>query len=442
MKLYGKTREEASDAIKKGKINVAVYGLGKMGLPLAAIYADSGANVTGVDISPKVVEGINRGINHIKEEPGLDALVRKVVGSGNLKATNDPVAAAKEADVMIILVPTLIKNNKPDLSPVFSVAGNIAKGLKKGDIVITECTMPPGSTEALIPILEKSGLSAGKDFGLGHCPERTMTGTALEDIRGKYPKIVGAADAKAREPLVGIYSVVNKRGVIPVSNIKAAELVKVFEGVYRDANIGLANELEAVCRKHAVDYMEIQAAANTQPFCHLHKPGGVGGHCIPFYPYFVMDDDTILIRTARAVNDTIPDYVVKLAKDALGERGKDLKDANILVLGIAFRGGVKETIKSTGLEIIGKFSPLAKSVYAYDPLYSRKEIEAFNVKHSTGYGNIDAIIIAADHREFREYDWKGIAKKVRTPVLIDTRQVVDPAEARAAGFVYRGIGYV
>jgi len=442
MKLYGKTKKEAADALRKGDVTVAVYGLGKMGLPLAASYADSGANVIGVDISQQVVDGINSGINHIKEEPGLDALVRKVVGSGNLKATNDPVAAAKEADVMIILVPTLIKNNKPDLTPVYSVAGNIAKGLKKGDIVITECTMPPGSTEALIPILEKGGLSAGRDFGLGHCPERTMTGTALEDIRGKYPKIVGAVDGKSLDPLIGIYSVINKKGVIPVSGIKAAELVKVFEGVYRDANIGLANELEAVCRKHAVDYMEIQAAANTQPFCHLHKPGGVGGHCIPFYPYFVMDDDTILIRTAREVNDRIPDYVVELTKDALKEKGKNLKDANVLVLGIAFRGGVKETIKSTGLEIIEKFRPLAKSVGAYDPLYTKEETEKFGVKYSEDYRDVDAVVIAADHREFAGYDWKTKSKEVRTAVLVDTRQVVDPAEARAAGFVYRGIGYV
>lgn len=442
MKIYGKKKEEIVDAFEKGEIAVSVFGLGKMGLPLAAIFSDRGAKVIGADVNEEVVEKINKGVNYIGEEPGLNELVEKNVREGRLKATTDLVYAAKNSDVVIILVPTLIKDNKPDLSIVNSVAESIAKGLEKGDIVITECTMPPGSTENLIPILEGSGLKAGKDFGIGHCPERTMTGTAIRDITEQYPKIIGAIDEKTREALIVVYSVINSKGVIPLSGIKSAELVKVFEGIYRYVNIALANELTEVCEKFNVDYMEIQEAANTQPFCHLHKPGGVGGHCIPYYPYFVMDKDTLLIRTARDINDSISDLIIDLIEKTLLEFKRDLKNSSIMILGISFRGGVKETIKSTGIEVMEKLKHLTANVYAYDPLFSKEEIENFKVGCSKNFKDMDCIVIASDHKEFREYDWEKIAGEMRTRILIDTKQVVNPKEIRKLGFIYRGIGYV
>lgn len=442
MKVYAKSSPAVSEAFRNGFVTIAVFGLGKMGLPLATLFADAGAKVIGADISSAVAESINKGKNHILEEPGLSELVEKNVRAGRLRATTDLAAASKESDVKVILVPTLIKNHKPDLTPVYAVAEEISKGITPGDIVITECTMPPGSTEELIPILEKSGLFCGKDFGLGHCPERTMTGTAIADIKGKYPKIVGAIDEKTRDALVGIYSVINSKGVIPVSGIRAAEMVKVFEGVYRDVNIGLANELTRVCEKSSVSYMEIQKAANTQPFCHLHTPGGVGGHCIPYYPYFIMDEDTLITMTARHVNEHMPNHIIRKAKEALAEKGKTLKSANVLVLGIAFRGGVKETIKSTSLEVIAKLKKEAHTVYAYDPLYTKEETEKFNVSVQKGYRDIDCLIIMADHKEFYRYDWKAIGNEMRTKTLVDAKQVADPVKVKDAGYAYRGVGYV
>lgn len=442
MKIYGKGRWEIVKAFKDGEITVAVYGLGKMGLPLAAIFADRGARVIGADIDEEIVSGINKGVNHIKEEPGLDELVEKNVKGGRLKATTDLVEAAKNSDIMVIIVPTLIKDNKPDLSIVRSVTKSIARGLEIGDIVVTECTMPPGSTEKLIPLLEESGLKAAKDFGLGHCPERTMTGTAIRDITQQYPKIIGAIDEKTRETLVAIYSVINSKGVIPVSSIVAAEMVKVFEGVYRYVNIALANELTRVCEKFNVDYMEIQNVANTQPFCHLHKPGGVGGHCIPYYPYFIMNDETRLIKTSIKINNSIPEKIVNLIEEVLKESGKNLKDSKILILGISFRGGVKETTKSTAIEVIEKLKDNDVEVYAYDPLFNKEEIEKFKVRYSRNFKDMDCILIAADHKEFEKYNWKKIANEMGTRILIDTRQIVNPKKIRDIGFIYRGIGYV
>ena len=447
MKLIGLSREQVKEALRNGNFTIAVYGMGKMGLPLAAVFADHGANVIGVDINEKVVEAINRGENHIKEEPGLDELVKRNAKAGRLKATTDGVWAAKQADVMVILVPTLIdERGNLKLGPVYDVVEKISQGLEKGDIVITEATMPPGTTESLIPILEKSGLKLG-EFGLAHAPERTMTGTAIRDITGQYPKIVGASDEKTLKAVIGIYETINKKGVIPMSSIKAAEAVKVFEGVYRDVNIGLANELAMWCEEHGLDALEVFQAANTQPYCHLHMPGaGVGGHCIPVYPWFVINlarkTNPRLIKTAREINDSMPHHVVELTVKALNEIGRPLKGSNILVLGLTFRGGVKEFMKAAAKPIIEELKEWGANVYTYDPLCTREDAERFGVEWKEDFKGIDAIVITADHREFKELDLEEIAKQVRTKIIVDGRNVIEPEKAKKAGFVYRRVGNV
>ena len=445
MKLLGLKRDEVKRALTEGKVTIAVYGLGKMGLPLAAVFAEHGANVIGVDINEEVVNSINNGINHINEEPGLDELVRKNVEKGRLKATTDGVWAAKQADVMIIIVPTLADDRgNLKLDPVYDVARKISQGLEKGDIVITEATMPPGTTESLIPILEESGLKLG-DFGLAHAPERTMTGTAIRDITGQYPKIVGANDEKTLEAVIGIYETINKKGVIPVSSIKAAEAVKVFEGVYRDVNIALANELALWCEEHGLDALEVFKAANTQPYCHLHMPGaGVGGHCIPYYPWFVINlakkTNPRLIKTAREINDSMPHHVVELTIKGLNEVGKSLKGSKVLVLGLTFRGGVREFMKSPAIPIIKELKEWGAKVYAYDPLCTPEDAKRFGAEWKENFKNIDAIIIVTDHREFRDLDLGEIAKQVRNKVIVDGRNVLDSKKAEQLGFIYLRVG--
>ena len=445
MKLLGLDRGEIRDAIKKGEVTIAVYGLGKMGLPLAAVFAKCGAKVIGVDINERLVEMINRGENYVKEEPGLDELVKKNVEAGRLKATTDGVLAAKQADVMIILVPTLAdRRGNLKLEPVYDVTKKISQGLEKGDIVITEATMPPGTTESLIPLLEKSGLKLG-EFGLAHAPERTMTGTAIRDITGQYPKIVGASDEKTLEAVIGLYETINKKGVIPMSSIKAAEAVKVFEGVYRDVNIALANELALWCEEQDLDALEIFKAANTQPYCHLHMPGaGVGGHCIPVYPWFVINlskrMNPRLVKTAREINDSMPYHVVELTLKGLNQIGKPLKGSNILVLGLTFRGNVREFRMSPAIEIIKGLKEWGANVYAYDPLCTPEDAERFGAIWKEDFKNIDALVIVTDHREFKELDLDKIAEEARNKVIIDGRNVIDLKKAEKNGFVYLAVG--
>jgi len=432
MKLLGLNREEVKQAFKEGKFTIAVYGLGKMGLPLAAING-------------KVVESINNGTNHINEEPGLSELVERNVEAGRLKATTDGIWAAKQADVMVILVPTLTDDRgNLKLDPVYEVAGKIAKGLEKGDIVITEATMPPGTTESLIPILEESGLKLG-DFGLAHAPERTMTGTAIRDITGQYPKIVGASDEKTLEAVIGIYETINKKGVIPMSSIKAAEAVKVFEGVYRDVNIALANELALWCEEHGLDALEIFQAANTQPYCHLHMPGaGVGGHCIPIYPWFVINlakkTNPRLIKTTREINDSMPHHVVELTIKGLNEVGKSLKASNVLVLGLTFRGGVREFTKSPAIPIIKELKECGAKVYAYDPLCSEEDAKRFGAEWKEDFKDVDVIVIVTDHKEFKSLNFEKIAKQVRNKVVVDGRNVLNVKKVNDLGFICLRVG--
>jgi nucleotide sugar dehydrogenase len=439
------SREEVKRAIRNGEVTIAVYGLGKMGLPLAAVLANHGAKVIGVDINKKVVEMINNGENHINEEPGLSELVKKNVEGGRLKATTDGIWAAKQADVMIIIVPTLTdERGNLKLDPVYNVAEKISQGLEKGDIIITEATMPPGTTESLTPILEKSGLKLG-EFGLAHAPERTMTGTAIRDITGQYPKIVGASDKKTLEAVIGIYGTINKKGVIPVSSIKAAEAVKVFEGVYRDVNIALANELALWCEEHGLDALEVFKAANTQPYCHLHMPGaGVGGHCIPIYPWFVINlakkTNPRLIKTAREINDSMPHHIVELTIKGLNKVGRSLRGSNVLVLGLTFRGGVREFMRSPAISIIKELKEWGAKVFAYDPLCDENDAKRFGAEWREDFKDIDAIIIVTDHREFRGLDLDEIARQVRNRVIIDGRNVIDPKIAKEKGFIYLAVG--
>jgi nucleotide sugar dehydrogenase len=431
MKCYGLSADEIRKNIEK--ITVAVYGLGKMGLPLACVFADRGFNVIGVDINKNIVEKINSGENTVKEEEGLDELVRKVVKNKKLKAVLNSIEASKISDIHIIIVPTLLnKNKKPDLNIVKNLMEDISKGLEKGDIVITECTMPPGATESFIPILEKSGLKCGRDFGVAHCPERTSTGTAIRDISGQYPKIVGGVDEKTNEVLEGIYNIINKKGVIK-TDIKTAEAIKVFEGIYRDVNIALANELAIYCEESGINAKEAFEKANTQPYCHLHNPGpGVGGHCIPVYPYFIMNKKTELTKISRKINDSMVDHVVNLTIKGLNGIRKEFKNSKILILGLSFRSGVKEVRNSPTIPLIKKLKKLKADVFLYDPLFTKKEIEEY-AKYKEDFENIDCIVIMTENKKFKNLNWK----KSDNIVIVDTKRVLDPEKIK----IYYGIGY-
>ena len=436
--LYGNTADTDTQkaAFLNGEVPVAVYGLGKMGLPLAGVYAETCGNVIGADIDPDVVETINDGGCHVKREPGLDDLVADLVAEGALEATSDPVEAAKEAAVHVVIVPTPITDdNEPDLSILQAAVESIGAGLSAGDTVIVECTVPPRTTEGLVTetLLETSGLDSD-EFGVAFCPERTSSGRALEDIRGAYPKVVGGVDTESTRVAELIYDEINDEGVIPVSDATTAEAVKVFEGLYRDVNIGLANELGRLTDEMGIDVREAIEVANTQPFCDIHDPGpGVGGHCIPFYPYFIIDPfdtETPLLETAREVNDSMPSFTVDKVREEFQAESVSLDETSILVLGLTYRLGVEEIRASPSLAIAEELSSSGADVYGVDPLLD--DFEAFDLEpipqEEIYERQFDAVILVTPHEEFNDIRWDEVERDGGQLIVIDGRQVLDLSE--------------
>ena len=431
-----------------GEIPVTVYGLGKMGLPLAAVYADHTGNVTGVDIDDAVVERVNAGDCPVQGEPGLPELVADLVAADALTATTESRRAAAEATLHVVMVPTLVDDqNNPDLSAVESVVHDIASGLEPGDVVVFESTLPPGATrDVLEPLLVAESDLADDCFGIAVCPERTSSGRALADIRGTHPKVVGGVDAESGRVAELLYGELVDNEIVSVPSATAAEAVKVFEGLYRDANIALANDLAQLTDELGIDVRAAIDAANTQPYCDIHTPGpGVGGHCIPYYPYFVLnwlDGSPRTLATARDVNDAMPAFVVDRVAEGLAvaheldERtwaadGGDpstadptevLDDATVAVLGLTYRAGVKETRASPGIDICETLADRGATVLAADPLVNADGLDATDVPvDELPAHEPDAVVLATAHEAFEGLDWTAVPPTV----VVDSRDVLN-----------------
>lgn len=374
-------------------MKIEVIGLGKAGLPLAAVIADAGVEVIGLDVSAERVAQINQGQNPFPEEPGLGERIQKY-GGKTLRATTNATEASKECNVHIILVPLLLdEKNQPDFRFIDAAVKGMLPGLKIGDTVVIETTLPVGTLEKKIkPMLESVKVEGGngrvesrrwrvgRDVFLAYSPERLMSGFALSRFQ-EFPKVIGGVDEQSGKVAHAVY-----QKFIPqiqlVRNARTAEMIKIAEGTYRDVNIALANELFRLCEQSGVDYNEVRNATRHE-FCHLHQAGlGVGGHCIPVYPQFLIQMDrkgTPLLQTARAVNDGMVDYWMEKIRADLKAKGK-LKES-VCVKGITYRPGVKELYHSRALTLAQKLKAQGFQVFAWDPLLSRKEIEALGLRY-------------------------------------------------------------
>lgn len=425
---------EASDAdlraaIQSGELPVAVYGLGKMGLPLATVLASATGNVTGVDIDPQVVETIAAGECPVQGEPGLESKLQRTRADGSLRVTTDDVAAATDARVHVVIVPTLLDGaNEPDLTALDGAIDAISRGVAPGDLVVIESTVPPGTCRDVIqPMLaDESGLPRDA-FGLAFCPERTASGRAIKDIQGAYPKVVGGRDPASTHAASLLYEQVTSNQIVTVADCTTAECVKLFEGVYRDVNIALANELATLAEELRVDVTEAIDAANMPGYCDIHDPGpGVGGHCIPYYPYFIAntcETRTPLLETARSVNESMPAQTVRVLEARLADRGIDVAKGRIAILGVTYRAGVDETRAAPAFTIAEELSALGATVYAVDPICSDMEgMTAERVSLDTlPRLDLDAAVLVTAHEEFQTLGWD----EMDDIVLIDGRGALE-----------------
>ena len=391
-------------------MKISVIGLGKAGLPLAAVIADSGIEVIGIDLDVHRVEEINQGKNPIPEEPGLKELIKKHSGK-NLRVTS-AAEASSECEAHIVIVPLFIdKNKKCDFSILKSAFENLSKGLKKNDVVVLETTVPPKTTETMVKdILEKgSGLKAGKDFYLAYSPERIMTGYSISRYK-EFPKLVGGINEISTDKAFNLYKKFSNP--IKVRDSRTAELAKVAEGIYRDVNIALANELLKVSEHYGVDFWEIRNAASHE-FCNIHEPGNVGGHCIPVYPWFIINEmDVPLIKESRELNDGMVEYYADKADKIGGKK--------VGVIGLSYREGVKEKAYSRSIAMVQELKSRGYEVYGLDPLYSKEETEKeFDAKYLKNLNKMDIIILMNKNKQYKE-----ALSKIKSKV-VDVKNVLN-----------------
>jgi nucleotide sugar dehydrogenase len=424
---------------------VAVVGLGKVGLPLAAQYAGKGMRVIGCDVAPGVVDAINHGEAHIHEETGLEEAVASAVTDRRLSATTNTSDAVQQADVVVVIVPLLVAPDRStDYRNLDAATRAVGRGLKPGKLVVYETTLPVGTTrQRLGPMLEQeSGLKAGADFHLAFSPERVYAGRIFEDLR-KYPKIVGGVDEASTRAAVDFYGSVLEAEVWPVENAETAEFAKLAETTYRDVNIALANQLALYAASREVNVSEAFRAANSQPYSHIHRPSlGVGGHCIPVYPHFLLGDardgELSLVRDGRETNDRMAEVGIRRLDRLLG----GLDSRRVLVLGASYREDVKELAFSTIFTIVELLLRSGAHVTVLDPLFKPEELRVLEAEiardlESATDKPVDAVVVQAWHSEFHDLDW-GRFRGLK--VVLDGRGTLDPAPVHRAGAAYIAIG--
>jgi nucleotide sugar dehydrogenase len=414
-------------------------------LPLAAQFAGAGIEVVGCDISPEAVAGVNAGTSHIKEEPGLEERVAAAVRAGYLSATTDTTAATRTCNVVVVIVPLMVDTERNiDYRAIDAATSSVAAGLQPGTLVIYETTLPVGTTRTRLGgALEKqSRLTVGRDFNLAFSPERVYSGRIFRDLQ-QYPKIVGGVTAGCGEAAERFYrAALGGATVLPVRDADTAELVKLLETTYRDVNIALANAFARFAGARGLPVDEAIFAANTQPYSHIHRPGiAVGGHCIPVYPYFLLEGEhsgeLSLLREARAVNDGM----VGWALDKLSEELGGLEGKRILVLGLAYRENVKESAFSGAPRLVDELRERGATPFLNDPLYTGEELERWGAETAAldQLPALDAVILQAYHDDYRTLDWSKVAAR-GCRVVLDGRNVLERRDIEAAGMVYLGMG--
>lgn len=425
---------------------VCVHGLGYIGLPTASMMANYGHKVYGYDVDPEVRSKLRNGEIHLKE-PGLRAFVTQALESGQLEITDEVV----EAKYHVVCVPTPFdeETKTPDLGYVEAAGEAVSDNVRRGDTVILESTVPPGTTNDVFrPVVEGSGLTAGTDFALVHCPETVLPGDIIAELRGNN-RIIGGVNGLSTESAVRLYDSFVEGEIRTVSDPTIAEFVKLVQNTFRDVNIALANEIAKLADDYGIDSRETIELANRHPRVEIHQPGpGVGGHCLPIDPWFLGQgsEELDLIATGRKVNDGMSAYVIELLREELGA----LSSRRIGVLGVAYKGNVDDTRMSPGLKLAseiqhntpeeppkaadgGDHSP--PEVTVHDPYVTDSELKILDLDNAIR--DTDAVVVTTDHDEFEDFEPERFRDLMSGSVVIDTKAVLDPEPWREAGFSFR-----
>ncbi|MCA9364601.1 MAG: nucleotide sugar dehydrogenase [Candidatus Moranbacteria bacterium] len=426
-----------SESLQK---TVCVVGLGYVGLPLAVRAKEKGYDVIGLDTNEHSVATINK-----KESPIEEKYLEDRMADFAPEATTDPSVISR-ADIVLVCVPTPVdKNYYPDLSPVVGACTSVAKYAKKGVLVVLESTVNPGVSEEIVrPIFEKAGHTVGEDVFLAHCPERINPGDEKWNVTN-IPRVVGSFDKKGLDTAVLFYRSIIDAEIRPMKSIREAEAVKIMENSFRDVNLAFVNELAQSFDRLDIDIVDVIAGASTKPFAFMpHYPSrGVGGHCIPVDPYYLIEHakktgfDHRLLRTSRAINNSMPEYTVERLQDALNDVKLPLNGTAVGVLGIAYKENVDDMRETPTKKIVEHLHKHKAVVLTHDPHVlsesSEKDLDSLLEKST-------ALILATGHKEFLSISIDDL-KKHDIKVVVDGVNKWDKNAFVGSGIVYRGIGH-
>lgn len=424
---------------------VAVVGLGYVGIPLSALLADEGCDVVGVDVVAERALKINEGILPLSgDEPELAEMLERVVKKGDLRASTE-FAACSDRDTVFICVDTPIdEEHKPNNSRLLAAAAGVGEHMRKGALVVVESTIAPGTMlKVFAPALERASRTVlGKDFKLAHCPERVMPGRLLQNLRS-YDRVLGGYDTQSVARAKAIYSCFMK-GELHTTDLTTAEIVKTAENAYRDVQIAFANEVALICEQLGADAFEVRRLVNTCPFRDMHVPGaGVGGHCLPKDPWLLAyggkGAKPRLIPTARAVNDSMPLHVIDLAERMLEEAKIDKKKANVAVMGASFLQDSGDIRNSPSLPVIHAFKRSAR-LSVHDPYVVHLDGTEATKDLKAALEDADIAIFMVAHKQYSRVSPAMLKKLMRTPMVVDGRDLFSAEKMRKAGVKYAGLG--
>lgn len=427
---------------------IAVVGLGYVGIPVACAFAKEGFEVVGVDIDKRKIAMINDGICPIEgKEPDLKELFEEAHRDHGFRATSD-FSSCKEADAILVSVDTPIdeRTKIPGFNSLKTALSSIGENLSKGTILSVESTVAPGTISKIVqPILEeKSGLKAGEDFLLAHCPERLKVGKLLYNLIN-CDRIIGGINEESAKAARDLYAPISK-GDLHLTDALTAEVVKTTENAYRDVEIAFANELALICEALGIDVFETRTLVNTSPNRHMHEPGsGVGGHCLPKDSWLLlygagMDPEGSIISIARDINERMPHHLFDLIVEAFEESGKELQGSRVAVMGFAFIEDSDDSRNTPALPVIHKLIESGADVMVHDPYVNSHEGISLTRDLDEALSDADAAVFVTKHEAYGKMTPKDLKSKMKGSIVVDGRNIFEKSIMRNLGIILKAIG--
>ena len=442
--------DEVKNSLESKSLGVCVVGIGRIGLPTALSFAKAGLQTIGVDINEKLVDSINMGNFPLKDEPGYEEIFNKVRKNGNFSATTNINDAISKSNLILLSLPTPMNaKNIPSYSALESVGTQLSDILQPNSLIVVESTVEPGFIEdEMVSIISKSGrLKTQETFFIGVCPENANPGEILHDFTN-LPRLIAGINNDVTKIIKMIYNFVFPVELIEMPNCKTANAVKLTTNVFRDVNIAFISELSLMFEKLGIDTIKVLEAAKKKYNFQVHYPGsGVGGPCLPINSYQLLNTakrtgtKLSIIESSRKINEKMPEHTVELTSDAFKECNKSIQNSEILILGVSYKPNVKDVQLSPAEHIIKKFQNLGANIHIYDPNFFSTEVFGIKVEENLDetLPKMDAVVIVTAHDDFKKIEISSFTK-MKTPILIDTRGIIEPQSVKHYNIIFRGLG--